>query len=88
MRRCAGRGELGEFGANRKCRLRFADCRAEEERMLARCSVAASELELRSISGVPLDGDISFLVSFPKSQLKPRSRLKIGDEMSWKETML
>jgi hypothetical protein len=57
---------LGELGAKRKCRFRFAECRAEEERMFARVSVAFSELEERSseveveVEG-PLDGDIVFL---------------------------
>jgi hypothetical protein len=54
---------LGESGAKRKCRFCFAECRAEEERMFARVSVAFSELEERSSSEVegPLDGDIAFL---------------------------
>jgi hypothetical protein len=58
---------LGELGAKRKCRFRFAECRAEEERMFARVSVAFSELEERSSPelevevGGPLDGDIVFL---------------------------
>jgi hypothetical protein len=58
VRRCAGRGELGELGANRKWMFCFAECRAELDLILARCSVAASEEEDKSVSEDPLDGDI------------------------------
>jgi hypothetical protein len=61
VRRCAGRGELGELGelgAKRKWMFCFAECRAELDLMFARCSVAASEEEDKSVSEDPLDGDI------------------------------
>jgi len=60
VRRCAGRGEVGEFGEKRKWMFCFADVRADEERMFARASVEASEVEVRSMEGEsePLEGDI------------------------------
>jgi hypothetical protein len=65
VRRRAGRGELGESGEKRKWRFCFAECSAEEERMLARASVEASEVDDRSVVGSeePLEGDIVCLLS-------------------------
>jgi hypothetical protein len=63
VRRRAGRGELGELGEKRNWIFCFAECRAEEERLLARASVEASEVDERSVVGSeePLEGDIVLL---------------------------
>ena len=63
VRRRAGRGEPGELGEKRKWIFCFAEWRAEEERMLARVSVEASEVDDRSVVGSeePLEGDIVLL---------------------------
>lgn len=63
MRSRAGRGELGELGEKRKWMFCFAECRAEEERMLARAEVEVSEVDDRSVvsSEEPLEGDIVLL---------------------------
>jgi hypothetical protein len=58
VRNCAGRGELGELGAKRKWIFCLAECRAELDLIFALLSVAASEEELKLVSGAPLDGDI------------------------------
>jgi hypothetical protein len=63
VRSRAGRGELGELGEKRKWMFCFAECRAEEERMLARAEVEVSEVDDRSVvsSEEPLEGDIVLL---------------------------
>jgi hypothetical protein len=63
VRSRAGRGELGEVGEKRKWMFCFAECRAEEERMLARAEVEVSEVDDRSVvsSEEPLEGDIVLL---------------------------
>ena len=63
MRSRAGRGERGEVGEKRKWMFCFAECRAEEERMLARAEVEVSEVDDRSVvsSEEPLEGDIVLL---------------------------
>lgn len=59
VRRWTGRGELGELGENRNCMFCLAEVRAVEERMFARASVLASEVEEGiSISRGPLEGDM------------------------------
>jgi hypothetical protein len=40
----------------------FAECRAEEERMLAFVSVDSSDVAWEDIVGVPLEGDIVVLL--------------------------
>jgi hypothetical protein len=64
VRSRAGRGELGELGEKRKWMFCFAECRAEEERMLARASVEASEVDDGCVVGSeePLEGDIVCLL--------------------------
>lgn len=66
VRRCAGRGALGESGEKRKWRFCFADLRAVEERMLALASVLDSDVEAGIEDEVipsadPLEGDMLFL---------------------------
>jgi len=46
---------LGESGEKRKWRLRFAEWRAEDERILALVSVEGSSMLM---AGEPLEGDI------------------------------
>lgn len=62
MRRRAGRGAEEESGEKRNWRFCFAEDKAEEERIEARASVEAWEVEER-LSGVvataePLEGDM------------------------------